>query len=858
MSNIRIKTELNESDGAECLQDKAEISKDNENKSSNGEQVVIVVRKETWQIFEAIKAAKRKTSDELLHYFFCLPMISSDQGAIVVRKDVYIRFEAVRKERLLTSDFFLEHLLQLLPRSHSLMELDCTQFNDEKQKNEDFRISEQLLRCVLKEELSSFFQNKKFGSELLPQNTLINKTLPVKNFVTANQSISVEQNKCSSSLPINSTTAAVSLKFAYPLLPKRHEQPSSNTPEIVAMTVKERSVLQDFKGQSGTPLKRPRKSTPQKVSVQESVDKHGEEDNDGVYDLQTVKGEATQFNGHRMEQGNRGKEASSSTHHLPEDKETISSDSDGLSKLHSGKSELISSPENSTCIDLTSYEKQMTSFSKVNPTTNFKSQNCFRVGHITVTKENGIYNCPFCKYSSPMATRLKRHITLHTGKEFKCTLCDRSYTEEYKLKEHIQVKHEKSVHFKCQLCYKDFTSKGGLKYHTKTTHNLDFSYWCKICQKGFNQLQYYQGHINQHAGRKPHKCNICSKEFSYIATLSAHRRHCPKTQNNTEIIKCEMCGETFAALQELNNHTRNQHFDITRFKCACGMEFRWRTSYMTHKASCSSAVLGGSDVLLKVFQKQVYAQSDMVVQPSTESKFISVNKSNDDQAMQSYTKFISTLGESKDNLHNVTNMPASSEISQHSNTNESFLRVTDTTTGKIFMFGYDNSMDNNGSNCEANNSGTVQHPSNPYRCTFCTYVTPKLSLLKQHVSIHTGKTHKCHYCSKSYTEMNKLRSHIQTKHERSLKYPCEFCDRCFTSKGGLQYHMKTIHKKDLKYKCDTCGKGFNQLHHFFCHKNTHVRLCPYVCEFCGKGFTYKFVLGSHKRVCLNSSKRDDG
>ncbi|KAL3858219.1 hypothetical protein ACJMK2_012817 [Sinanodonta woodiana] len=791
MSNNWIKTESMESDGATCMQ--AEISQDNDNKYSNSEQVVIVVRKETWQIFEAIKAAKGKTSDELLHYFFCLPMISSDQGAIVVRKDVYIRFEAIRKERLLTSDFFMEHLLQLLSSSHSLMELDCPQINDAKKVNEDFRISEQLLRCVLKEELSIFFQTKQFGTELFPQNTLINKTSPVKNFVTANHSIS----ECSSSLPINSSTPARSLKFSYPLLPKRHEQSPSKTPEFVDMASTERSVLQNFKGQNETHLKRPRKSTPQKVSVQENVDKLDDEDIAGGYELQTVEGEATQSSGHQTEQDSTGKEASSSTHNLPEDKETMSSDSDELSKVHLGESELISSPEKCTHMDLTSYEKQMTSFSKVNITTNLKSQNCFRVGHITVTKQNGIYNCPFCKYSSPMATRLKRHITLHTGKEFKCTLCDRSYTEEYKLKEHIQVKHEKSVHFKCQLCYKDFTSKGGLKYHTKTTHNLDFSYWCKICQKGFNQLQYYQGHINQHAGMKPHKCNMCNKEFSYIATLSAHRKHCPKAQNDAEIIKCEMCGETFAGLQELNDHTRNHHFDITRFKCTCGMEFRWRTSYLTHKASCSSAKLGGSDVQLEVFPTQVYAQSDIVVQPLTESKFIPVNKSNstDDPVLQNYRESFSTLGESKSNSHNVTDLPTSFELSQQSNTNESSLTVTDTTTGEKFMFGYDNSVDKNGGNCEANDSSTRKHLSNTYKCTFCNYVTPKLSHFKRHVSVHTGKAHKCQYCSKSYTEMNKLRSHIQTKHERSVKFPCEFCDRCFTSKGGLQYHMKAIHKR---------------------------------------------------------------
>ncbi|XP_045172803.2 zinc finger protein 729-like [Mercenaria mercenaria] len=439
----------------------------------------------------------------------------------------------------------------------------------------------------------------------------------------------------------------------------------------------------------------------------------------------------------------------------------------------------------------------------------------FKVGAFTIMKEaNGLLSCPHCDYKGTSVVRLRRHFTLHTGKAYKCSMCDRSYTEEYKLKEHFQVKHEKSVHFKCQLCDREFTSKGGLKYHTRTVHRKDFAYWCEGCCKGFNYLQFYQAHMNKHNGPAQYKCNVCSKEFTYLATLSMHRKSCVGG-GQINSLACEMCGETFMNDKDLKEHTITEHCDVSRFRCICGVEFRWRAGLDNHKAKCS-------DVLA---QKKKLQEVDGL------SNMMIVNV----ESLSNKKQISPLLSKSEEDMNKSTN------VDFDENSSDS-IEITNVESGERFVC--DITGDDDDNNSQVSPAAAVMHT-----CQFCDYKTQKSSHMKRHELTHTGKKYKCHDCPKSFNELTKLRTHQNSKHQGQARYKCDKCSRTFSSKGGIMYHQQTKHNNSYKYRCETCDKGFNTIQHYLGHKNTHTGIRPYVCEKCNVGFSYPSVLTSHKRVC---------
>ncbi|KAL4224434.1 hypothetical protein ACF0H5_017886 [Mactra antiquata] len=434
----------------------------------------------------------------------------------------------------------------------------------------------------------------------------------------------------------------------------------------------------------------------------------------------------------------------------------------------------------------------------------------FRVGNYTVVKgTDGSLSCPLCEYKGASISRLRKHFTLHTGKAYRCNMCERSYTEEYKLKEHIQVKHEKSIHFKCQICSRDFTSKGGIKYHMKTVHKKDFTFWCEKCCKGFNYIKFYQAHMNKHNGPSNYKCNACSKEFTYLATLSMHRKSCLAI-GTIDNLACEMCGETFQTDSDLKEHVKTEHCDVLRFRCYCGSEFRWRTALESHKLQCTTSQQIEANTTIKSDVEGLMGVVIDSVQSLCKNGYSNVT----DEDVNKSTNV--DFDDDSDGSVQITNIESNKKASD--NVNEKSRSIL-SPSGKIHV------------------------------CSFCAYRTHKLSHMKRHLSTHTGKKYKCHDCSKSFNELTKLRTHENSKHQGQARYKCDKCTRTFSSKGGIMYHQQTKHNNSYKYKCETCDRGFNTIQHYMGHKNTHTGVRPFVCEKCNIGFSYPSVLTSHKRVC---------
>ena len=60
------------------------------------------------------------------------------------------------------------------------------------------------------------------------------------------------------------------------------------------------------------------------------------------------------------------------------------------------------------------------------------------------------------------------------------------------------------------------------------------------------------------------------------------------------------------------------------------------------------------------------------------------------------------------------------------------------------------------------------------------------------------KRNVCSYCSYSFCNNKKLKSHMKTEHNIDLiskTFPCEHCERVFLKKESLYHHLKTHAQK---------------------------------------------------------------
>ena len=138
----------------------------------------------------------------------------------------------------------------------------------------------------------------------------------------------------------------------------------------------------------------------------------------------------------------------------------------------------------------------------------------------------------------------------NTEFNYRCSMCNFTYSEQSGLDKHIKAKHSAKTNF-CKECGKAYSTKGSLAQHVHHYHRHPMAYNCEVCEKKFNRKDFLIKHIKTHTQERAFPCNHCDKQFKTSASLSAH--------------------------------VNGSHNDKRRFVCDfCGMRTSWRLSYLEH------------------------------------------------------------------------------------------------------------------------------------------------------------------------------------------------------------------------------------------------------------------------------------
>ena len=138
------------------------------------------------------------------------------------------------------------------------------------------------------------------------------------------------------------------------------------------------------------------------------------------------------------------------------------------------------------------------------------------------------YVCEDCGFSCSQKDNLRLHkefrhpVSGQQEKKFTCDICSASFLTNSNLRRHVLI-HSDVKQWVCETCGKSFKDAGSLKQHTFSHGSSE--YRCSLCQQSFSSPLYLNRHLSRlHPadGVQPLACQQCGKGFPLKHQLVEH------------------------------------------------------------------------------------------------------------------------------------------------------------------------------------------------------------------------------------------------------------------------------------------------------------------------------------------------
>ena len=150
---------------------------------------------------------------------------------------------------------------------------------------------------------------------------------------------------------------------------------------------------------------------------------------------------------------------------------------------------------------------------------------------------------------------LRRHITLHDGKNCRCHICGKLYQTSFQLRRHTDAAHH-GIRQQCATCEKFFAYKHDFVMHVQGHIGDNSSYKCTVCGKAIPKQSFLNDHMNKHFATKPHGCRKCGQLFASKSTLNHHDKIYGLLKHSA---KCKTCDKIFKSIKYLREHKKTIH-----------------------------------------------------------------------------------------------------------------------------------------------------------------------------------------------------------------------------------------------------------------------------------------------------------
>lgn len=392
---------------------------------------------------------------------------------------------------------------------------------------------------------------------------------------------------------------------------------------------------------------------------------------------------------------------------------------------------------------------------------------------------NKVHVCPFCPLTCSSADRLQTHIRrLHReAKLEQCEVCSRRFYGAEYMERHKRSHANLSDMFPCDQCSKVFKRKWSLETHRKI-HSFTKFVNCDICGEEFRFLSEVEKHKNRkHQYDKTqvsYECNVCHMKFATLSHLSIHSSHSHCTADGNPF-KCVECQETFLTCTDLKKHIYQKHEDEVHIPVIKSEPLD------SYEESCS--LLSGLNPLKqpKNFQGDGFCDKAKTGNEQNETAVAQDGKNTVKQILP----FVGPAN-FKSNDANGSSRPALGVEAYNELTRQSMLQAR----------------------------------------------------------LH--KRFACEMCFKCFSTKSDLRTHMRT-HTGETPYKCDYCDRAFKQRGHRKLHIQVAHTRDMPYTCQLCGQAYPTRYRYQIHLKRHSGIKEHECQFCDKAYYTVGKLNEHKR-----------
>ncbi|CAF4890188.1 unnamed protein product [Pieris macdunnoughi] len=377
--------------------------------------------------------------------------------------------------------------------------------------------------------------------------------------------------------------------------------------------------------------------------------------------------------------------------------------------------------------------------------------------HISRYHRQDSVKCMECSTEFPTVHKLSRHkARVHGEKIYQCQQCDDKFGTQYLLKKHAIQAH--SSGHKCMYCNRVFTINSHLRNHVRRLHLKEKNFECNICSERFFDKPLLKTHLVKHIDENP--------EGLEPYTSEKRRKNLQILFNNTTIIPfkwrgkylCFYCANDYTEYSDLKKHMKSHGQCTTRdysLKAIKGNSIEIKLDISAIECEiCNEPFTSRSEIVDHLIGKHDLDYDKTVETPISEFRLV-------DMKCQYCEKDFSYFVYLRRHLKLA-----------HSQNNF----VCDD-CGATFNSKRDLAF-------HLHNF----HKYGGYPCDVCADVFDSKNALKS----HKNKNHfrKCIYCNGSFASFSLLQKHIQNDHSQFNSNKCPFCSKKCHSKQGVGLHIK--------------------------------------------------------------------